>query len=183
MRDVADALDRMRVDWYLTGSEALAAYGAPRQTLDVDVVVGGPVGSLGLLAKAMGSAYYFAEPLRFGRRWMASLVESSGGGKVDLIVRDPDSWGDEAMRRRREWSHPVWGAMWVSSLEDLVLAKLEWSEGISELQMRDCRMLLRMNAGSLDVEYLARWALAIGVDALLRDARGPEPDGSEHDAA
>ena len=33
MRDVVKALERLNLTWYLTGSEALAAYGTPRQTL------------------------------------------------------------------------------------------------------------------------------------------------------
>lgn len=155
--------------WYVTGSEALAAYGAPRQTLDTDLVVDTSEDVLSALASELDSGYYFAEPLRIGKRQMASLVERSGGGKVDLIVRDPDPWGREAMARRARWEHPTWGPIWVSSLEDLLIAKLEWSEGASELQLRDCRMLLRMNTQRLDRDYLVRWANAVGVGRLLHD--------------
>ncbi len=169
MRDVIDALERLAMAWYLTGSEALAAYGSPRQTLDTDVLVDTTESGLRKLAAALGRDYYFAEPLRVGPRLMASVVERSGAGKVDFIVRDSDSWGREAMARRRRWDHPVWGAGWVSSLEDLVLAKLEWSEGTSELQLRDCGMLLRMNSDAVDREYLARWARVLGVHDLLRE--------------
>ncbi len=173
MRDVIEALDRHAPAWYLTGSEALAAYGAPRQTLDIDVLVDTTEPGLRELAAALARDYYFADPLRFGSRVMASLVERSGAGKVDLIVRDMDSWGREAMARRRSWDHPAWGPSWVSSLEDLVLAKLEWSEGTSELQLRDCRMLLRMNADAIDREYLSQWAGTLGVGSLLREVLEP----------
>ncbi len=173
MRDVIEALDRHAPAWYLTGSEALAAYGTPRQTLDTDVLVDTTEPGLRELGAALGRDYYFAEPLRFGSRVMASLVERSGAGKVDLIVRDGDPWSREAMARRRPWDHPAWGPAWVSSLEDLVLAKLEWSEGTSELQLRDCRMLLRMNAEAVDRTYLAHWAPGLGVGQLLRDVLEP----------
>jgi len=168
MRDVVKALDQLDLIWYLTGSEALAAYGTPRQTLDIDLVVDATIESLGELAHALEGDHYFAEPLHLGSRWMASLVDRTGGGKVDLIVRDADPWGLEAIERRRRWEHPAWGSVWVSSLEDLILAKLEWSEGSSELQLRDCEMLLRMNAAQVDRGYLAKWAHALGVDHLLR---------------
>jgi hypothetical protein len=178
MRDVVNALEQLDLAWYLTGSEALAAYGAPRQTLDTDLVLDAPIGSMAELAQALESDHYFAEPLRIGNRWMASLVDQTGGGKVDLIIRDDDPWARAAMDRRRPWKHPVWGPVWVSSPEDLILAKLEWSEGTSELQLRDCRMLLRMNAQDIDGEYLTRWARALGVSELLQAVSEGESDAS-----
>jgi hypothetical protein len=178
MRDVADLLERLGWSWYLTGSEALAAYAAPRQTLDTDVVVEATVDRLDELGRSLAPSYYFAEPLRVEKRWMASLVDSSGGGKVDLIVRDPDPWGREAMERRRLWEHPTWSRVWVSTLEDLLLAKLEWSEGSSELQLRDCRMLFEMNADSIDREYLEGWAHLLGVATLLAGIMRPDPDAT-----
>jgi hypothetical protein len=33
--------------------------------------------------------YYYAEPIRFGDRLMAALVDREGSGEVDLIARDP----------------------------------------------------------------------------------------------
>jgi hypothetical protein len=168
MRDLADVLERLGFPWYLTGSEALAAYGTPRQTLDTDVVIATEASRLVEVVGALGpDRHYFAEPLRAGGRWMASLIDKELGAKVDLIVRDPDAWGRKALDRRRRWQHPSWGSVWVSSLEDLVLAKLEWSEGRSELQLRDCEMLMRMNAPVIDLAYLEQWARALGLDRLL----------------
>jgi len=178
MRDVVNALEQLDLAWYLTGSEALAAYGAPRQTLDTDLVLDATIESMAELAQALERDHYFAEPLRIGNRWMASLVDQTGGGKVDLIIRDNDPWARAAMERRRHWKHPVWGPVWVSSPEDLILAKLEWSEGTSELQLRDCRMLLRMNAQDIDGEYLTRWARALGVSELLHAVSEGESDAS-----
>lgn len=178
MRDVADALDRMRLPWYLTGSEALAAYGSPRQTLDVDIVVAADVRQLEALADVLSPGRYVSEPATFGTRTIASLIDPAGAGKVDLIVRADDAWGREAMRRRRGWAHPTWGDVWVSSLEDLILAKLEWSEGTSELQLRDVRQLLRLNAATIDRDYLGRWATDLGLATLLASVPSQADDAT-----
>ena len=162
-----EALERSGLPWYVTGSVALAAYGSPRQTMDVDVVVDATREQLGSVAGALSDACYYSEPLRFERRMMAALIDRTGGGKVDLIVRDSDDWGRSAMARRRGWDDPALGPVWISSLEDLILAKLEWSAGSSELQLRDCRNLLRLNAGNVDGDYLARWAGELGIARLL----------------
>ena len=75
------------------------------------------------------------------------------------------------MDRRVRWDHPLYGALWVVSLEDLVLAKLDWSKGISELQLRDCRNLLALNRDGIDWPYVERWSAALGVSATLATVR------------
>jgi hypothetical protein len=157
------ALESMGLRWYLTGSEALAADGAPRQTMDTDVIVEAAPAVLDRLGATLADGYLYAEPIHAGGRWMASLIDRSAMGKVDLIVRDPDGWGRAALGRRVAWRHPAWGPVWVSTLEDLVLAKLEWSEGTSELRLRDCASLLRMNRDRVDMAYLSRWAGVLGI--------------------
>lgn len=176
MRRLIEALERAGLTWYITGSEALAVYGSPRQTMDVDIVVDATRETFDELARTLEDLYYYAEPVRFGNRLMAALVDREGSGKVDLIARDPDPWGRTAMSRRRPWTHPTWGPAWVSSLEDLILAKLEWSEGTSELQLRDCRVLLRMNRERVDGDYLAAWARALGIIDGLRQIQEGSAD-------
>jgi hypothetical protein len=171
MRTVFGALDRCGLAWFLTGSEALAVYGTPRQTLDTDLVIDTDERGLEDLIAALGPGYAVAEPIHVGGRWMASVIETASVTKVDLIVRDPDPWGVEAMARRRDWAHPTWGRVWVSSLEDLVLAKREWSEGISELQLRDCAAIIRLNRTRIDDAYLDRWAAILGLRPLLEAVR------------
>lgn len=67
--------------------------------------------------------------------------------------------------------HPSLGQIWVIAAEDLVLAKLEWSEGTSELQLRDVRSLLRL-VKDLDWSYLERYAAVLGIRDRLEGVRG-----------
>ena len=80
------------------------------------------------------------------------------------------------MSRRTRWRHPALGDVWVSSLEGLILAKLEWSEGTSELQLRDCRSLYRLNSGALDLAYLKAWSGRLGLSELLGRMRAEAAD-------
>ena len=75
------------------------------------------------------------------------------------------------MARRQRRDHPSFGTVWVSSLEDLILAKLVWSEGTSELQLRDCGILIRINRDAMDWGYIERWAEALRVGGLLKEVR------------
>lgn len=166
VRDALGRLEAVGLRWYLTGSEALGAYAAPRQTADTDVVVDLPAGEFERVFAPFEDAFAVARPIRTPGRWLASLVSLGGWGKTDIVLRDDDPWGRAALERRRRFDHPAYGPVWLSSPEDLLLAKLEWSEGTSELQLRDCAALVRSNPG-LDQAYLDRHAAALGLTDLL----------------
>lgn len=169
--DVIRRLEGLGVQYCITGSEALPRYGEPRQTADIDVVVAMPVSEFGRIRTAFEADYVVNEPIAAEGRAMASVVAQSGLGKADLILGRDDAWARSAMARREAWDHPRLGRVWVLSLEDLILAKLEWSRGVSELQLRDCANLLRTNATGVDWSYLERFARVLRVDRILARLR------------
>lgn len=171
MRDVFEGLERLGIRYFLTGSEALGCYGEPRQTMDVDLVLDIAPDRFGPIEREFERRYLVAEPLDFSGHWMASLVALSGSGKFDLILSRTDAFGRSAMDRRVHWTHPQYGPIWVSSLEDLILAKLEWSGGTSELQLRDCRNLVVVNRQTIDWAYLEQWAPRLGIEQTLEQVR------------
>jgi hypothetical protein len=88
-----------------------------------------------------------------------------------MIVRSPDAWGESAFARRVKVDDPALGPAWVSSPEDLVIAKLEFSDaGRSERQLEDCRVIVRTSR-DLDWEYLERHARNLGLLDLLHAVR------------
>ena len=169
--DVVRRIEALGVDYCITGSEALPRYGEPRQTADIDIVLAMPIREFGRIRDAFEADYVVNEPLVAQGRAMASVVAQSGLGKADLILDRDDAWSRSAMARREAWDHPRLGMVWVLSLEDLILAKLEWSGGISELQLRDCANLLRTNAPAVNWSYLERYADVLGVEQILARLR------------
>lgn len=169
--DVIRRLEALGVDYYITGSEALPRYGEPRQTADIDIVLAMPIDEFGRIRDAFEAEYVVNEPIAAQGRVMASVVAQSGLGKADLILGRDDAWARSAMGRRETWDHPRLGRVWVLSLEDLILAKLEWSGGVSELQLRDCANLLRTNTAVVDSDYLESYAHVLGVEGLLARLR------------
>ena len=170
MREVFELLDALRVDWFVTGSEAAACYGVLRQTFDTDVVIDLRPTEFDRLARAL-PGYAIAAPIEFADFAMASVISTHSAAKVDLIMRQPGPQARRTMARRQRCEHREFGEIWVASLEDLVVAKLEWSEGVSELQLRDCGQLLRLNSSSVDWPYLEGSAAERGVAELLERVR------------
>lgn len=171
MREVLDRLEALGIRWFITGSEAGACYGVLRQTFDTDIVLDLAPGHFTAVARAFEHDHAVADEIVFGDFSMASVINRSTTEKADLILRRPSPWTESTMSRRQWTSHPSFGGTWVSSLEDLLLAKLVWSEGTSELQLRDCGILIRVNRDHLDDAYLDRWAMTLGVQRLLAELR------------
>jgi hypothetical protein len=170
MREVFDALDSLGIDWFVTGSEAAGCYGVLRQTFDTDVVIDLRPSDFERVARLL-PGHAIAAPVEFEGFAMASVISRETAAKVDLILRTSGAHARRSMERRCRCDHREFGTIWVSSLEDLVVAKLEWSEGVSELQLRDCGQLLRINHERVDWAYLERTAAEQGVSALLEQVR------------
>lgn len=171
-RDVLDRLDALGLHWYVTGSWALAVYAEPRMTRDIDVVFDAGVDDYERRVRpAFEPDFLVNDPIDFGGRWVGGLIHRRELVRVDLMFGRTDAWARTATGRRALVDHPTLGQIWLITAEDLVLAKLEWSQGISELQMRDVRSIVRL-VTDLDWPYLERYAAVLGIGDRLEAVRG-----------
>jgi hypothetical protein len=171
-RDIVRRLEALGFDYYVTGSWALASYAEPRMTRDIDIVVGATATQYeGSIRPAFEDAYLVNEPIGVGGRYIGGIIHRTEITRADLILGRDDQWSRSAMGRRRRVDHPILGPTWLIAPEDLVLAKLEWSDaGSSELQLRDVRSIVRLNP-DLDWAYLERYAAVLGITDLLESVR------------
>lgn len=154
----------------LTGSLAAAFYGAPRATQDVDLVIESDLDNLRQFIKDLQSAGLYVDEesaldaLRTGGQFNA--IDPATGWKADLIFRKTRAFSESEFGRRQQ-TELLGIDIGLATLEDLIIAKLEWSElGDSELQRRDIRELLEMAGADIDRPYINHW-----IDALnLQDA-------------
>jgi hypothetical protein len=62
--------------------------------------------------------------------------------------------------------------LWVATLEDLIIAKLEWAKlGASTRQIEDVTAMLRVAAGDVDRAYVGHWIAELGLDAPWQAAQ------------
>ncbi|MGA7295398.1 MAG: hypothetical protein WBW85_22905 [Terriglobales bacterium] len=62
--------------------------------------------------------------------------------------------------------------LFVASVEDVVLSKLEWAKlAQSQRHIEDVAGILRMRWGSLDHTYLEKWISDLKIEAEWNDAR------------
>lgn len=171
-RDVILRLEAAGIDYFVTGSVALGAWATFRQTNDVDLVVRlAPADYETRLRSAFEPDYVVNQLSSHGVKALGAVISIAEGMKADLILRGPDPWGESAFARRVRIDDPAFGQVWVCSPEDLIIAKLEFSDGgRSSKQIDDCLVLVRTRS-DLDWEYLERHAQALGLSRLLAAIR------------
>lgn len=172
---VLEILERFGVPYHLGGSYASAIHGIPRQTHDVDLVVDLPAGLEKKIAASLEGEFYVDEQAiarAVRQRTSFNLVHLATGVKVDLFVKGPSAFDESEFDRCvvvRIGDDPP-REVFVKSAEDTVLRKLLWYRlggEVSDRQLEDIRGIVGMQAGRLDIAYLARWADALEIRDLL----------------
>ena len=172
-RDVLDRLERAGIEYYITGSEALSVWAEPRQTIDIDIVTDLPAARYdAVIRPAFEDAYLVNDLIVVDGRGYGSVIHRTEVRKADLVMRRDDAWGRVAFERRRQVEDPVLGRAWFISPEDLVLAKLVWSDGgVSERQVADAASIVRLRP-DLDWAHVDAYARVLGVTDLVERLRG-----------
>lgn len=165
LASVVDALNRAQIAFMLTGSMAAAWHGAGRATLDIDLVIDPRPDQIGaFLAAIAGPELYVSEAAAreaIADKTMFNVVDTATGWKVDLIIRKSRPFSRVEFDRRQPMDFDGL-QLWVTSLEDLIVAKLEWAKlGNSARQVEDVSAMLRIAGRDIDAAYLERW-----IDAL-----------------
>lgn len=152
----------------LTGSLAAAYYGTPRATQDIDLVIDPDAPQLNRLIEILeGAGLYVsqeaaADALVHGGQF--NVIDSKTGWKADLIIRRSREFSRIEFDRRQS-THLFGVELALTTAEDLIIAKLEWSElGDSELQRRDIVELIEAAGETLDFEYLEKWIADLGLE-------------------
>lgn len=171
LRHVVETLDRAGIEYMITGSVASSLQGEPRSTHDLDVVVairGTQVPEF-LTAFPRPRFYIDEGAVREAVRaaGMFNAIDVEEGDKIDFWLLTDSSFDRSRFARRRE--EDVFGLrLKVSSPEDTILAKLRWSEmsGESEKAYLDALRVYEVQAGNVDLDYLAEWVGRLGVEDL-----------------
>lgn len=158
---VVGLLDRCGVPYVLTGSLASAYYAVPRATQDLDVVIAADEGGVERMVQALLERNWYVDPEAAQRaqraRGQFNAIDPGAGWKVDFIVRKDRAFSQvEFQRRQRVTVLDV--EVSIASLEDVLIAKLEWGRlGDSEIQRQDVVQLLERTWERLDHPYIENW--------------------------
>ena len=167
LQTIGRALDAAGIPFMLTGSFASAYHGAGRATLDVDLVIDPTIAQLRtLIAGLPAGTWYASLEAALEARAQESqfnLIDLSSGWKVDLIIRKSRPFSRIEFDRRAVIEFEG-VRLAVATVEDVILAKLEWAKlGGSARQLEDVASLLKIRAKDIDRPYLDRWIEELGL--------------------
>jgi hypothetical protein len=175
---VTKTLERLGIPYAVGGSLASSLHGVMRSTLDVDIVTDMKEEHIQPLVAALSGEFYADdEMMRDAIKHHSSfnLIHYETAFKVDIFTLKPRSF-DQIQLERRQASIIVTDpeqSIFVTSPEDIILAKLEWYRmggEVSERQWRDVLGVLKTRQGELDLSYLGKWANELGINDLLERA-------------
>jgi len=151
-----------QIPYFVTGGVAAIAYGEPRTTQDIDIVLFLPKDRISeLITKLTDVGFYIAgvDEVMNNRSQYLSLIHLESITKADLIIADDTPY--ERSRFQRRQSHFIVNNQEICliSPEDIIISKLLWSQqSQSQKQWRDILGILKIQEGLLDYEYLYGWA-------------------------
>jgi hypothetical protein len=171
LADVIGRLERAGIPYMITGSLASTFHGEPRATRDVDIVIDPSPGALDRLVDDLRDGGFYvdrdaAEDALRDRTQFNAIGDAAA--KVDFIIRRDRPFSVEEFGRRRQ-VELLGSTGFIASVEDVILAKLEWAAATgSERQIRDVAAMVAVSGDALDAEYLRTWSERLGVAPALR---------------
>jgi len=169
LRDFVDKASHLGIDYMVTGSFAMCAYGEIRLTRDVDIVIQMDERKVAAFANAFTGTYYVSDnSIRraIANRSMFNVVDTKFGTKIDCIVQKNTAFARQSFERRRLTT--VLGVeFWTTTKEDLILAKLDWArDSHSEMQIRD---VANLTYTDYDAQYVDEWINRMALDEIWSD--------------
>ncbi|MDH4155332.1 MAG: hypothetical protein OEV01_16260 [Nitrospira sp.] len=177
---LVSALERLQIPYLITGSVAAMAYGEPRLTNDIDVVVDINESHVnGLLTQFPANEFYLDdEAIRDAllRKGQFNIIHPASGLKIDVMVQQGTAFERSRFRRARLVHFTGQHGGRFAAPEDVILKKMEYyREGGSEKHLRDIAGIMKVSAGSIDEVYIGQWADQLGTrdiwEAMLRRLR------------
>ena len=178
LQRVITKLEELRIPYMVSGSAASSLHAFVRTTQDGDLVVDLPLDQIEKFAAAFATEFYLDR---------ASIYRSVQiGGSFNLIHFESSLKIDFFPLRKRRFSRQEFARRqprlllnkssapaYVATAEDSILSKLEWYRAggeVSENQWKDVLGILKVQADSLDLNYLRQWAGELRVEDLLEKA-------------
>lgn len=166
LRDFVDKAGKLGIEYMVTGSFAMSAYGEIRYTRDIDIVIQLERPDIARFVSAFADKYYVNDiSIRraIDRRSMFNIVNLETGEKVDCIIQKDSEFARVSFGRRRRAVVAGIG-FWTTTKEDLIIAKLDWTrDSHSEMQIRD---IANLTVDDYDSAYVSGWIESLGLSEI-----------------
>jgi hypothetical protein len=167
LRHTIETLERLAIPYMLVGSFASTAYGEPRFTQDIDIVLDLTAAQIPAFCAAFPSPVFFlseqAVREAVQHRFQFNVLHPTSGNKIDFLLPRSDAWGQTQWQRRQRIQLLPDREGFAARPEDVIIGKLwYYAEGGSEKHLRDIAGILRVSGAAVDQDEISRWAEQLG---------------------
>ena len=159
---IAEILERLKIPYIITGGFAVAVWGRPRFTADIDIVVELFQRDIDALCKELLSidkdVYVDKEAIKDAllQKGEFNFIHPQTGLKIDFWISKRDEF-DKLRIKRKIIKRINSQKINFISPEDLILVKLSWyRESGSQKQLEDIKSILDIS--KVDLSYIKKWA-------------------------
>lgn len=175
---VTAVLEELGVPYVIGGSLASTLHGMIRTTQDSDIITGMRSEHIASFVSSLQNEFFIDEEMiadAIQHNSSFNIIHRATMFKVDIFIPRPRPFQQSQISRAQRQSFALENEISANfaSAEDTILSKLEWFRmggETSERQWRDILGILKTRAGELDIEYLKKWAVDLGVSDLLERA-------------
>ncbi len=176
---ILDALKVSGVEYLIGGAIAEWAWGEPRATQDLDLVINLPIEAVVRFSKELEKrnmlvpADIILDAMMEDRADIPlNAIHMYSGLKADLyLMREGDALRQSAFQRRVlvDYGPPI-GKVYIHSAEDLILYKLMYL-GLSgqPKHARDIAAILRAKKNQLEFGYIEEWVGQLGLGSVWKE--------------
>ena len=173
LRYAIRVLEAQGVAYMVVGSFASMAYGEPRVTHDIDIVVQLDAGQADRLCEAFPAPEFYGSTAAareaVAARGQFNVIHPASGNKIDFMIARDDPWGRSQLARRNRKLILADQETFIAAVEDVILGKLwYYQEGGSEKHLRDIAGIVQVSGDRLDRDYIEKWAKQLGFDEPWR---------------
>jgi len=168
LRLTVESLGRLQIPYAIVGSFASGAWGEPRMTRDIDVVLQLDPQKIEDLCDVFSDEQFYlsraAVEEAASRHRPFNVIHLDSGNKIDFMVIGDSGWYSLQLSRRIEIELTEGVTGYVAAPEDVILGKLiYYQEGGSEKHLRDISGILSISGKAVDRDYIAKHAVELGV--------------------
>lgn len=168
---VIQYFENFKIPYFVTGALASIAYGEPRLTNNIDIVVDIRESSLADLKKHFPEGDFYLD-IDFARKAIRgksqfNIIHPASGLKIDLIVCKNDAFDQSRFSRLKKLKPLIGLEANFAAPEDVIIKKMEYyREGGSEKHLRDISGMLRISPELIDTGYISDWAKTLGLQSI-----------------
>jgi len=170
---VTASLEALDIPYLITGSMATIAYGEPRFTRDIEVVVRLEKQDIERLRAVFPEEEFYLNPEAAAdaieHSGQFNILHPSSGLKIDLMVASSSAFDESRFSRSRRLPIGPSSEAVFASPEDVIIKKLDYyRQGESDKHFRDIAGVVKVMGHALDRGYIESWSRRLNLESLWK---------------